>query len=245
MSQASVSRFERGVGRPPSRAEALAWLTAVDADETASRRVLALTEAAHTDPTPYQDLLREAGGHLQRRAHQEEAAARLVRSLQLTMVPGLLQTAEYARLLIPQADPIGQIDHAAAVAQRLDRQKQLYDEDGRRFEFLIAEHALLWSPGPGVMPAQLDRIRSLATLSSVDIAILPIRRCGALTWTSFTYREPSDGSNPYVLIELLHGATMTSDPERVRPYVELWDRLRDAAVVGDEAVEYISRLSAD
>jgi transcriptional regulator with XRE-family HTH domain len=243
ISQSSVSRMERGDALP-TRAEALAWLTAVEADEEARRRVLALTEAAHTDPTAYQELLRGAGGHLQDQVRQQESTARLVRSFVLTWVPGLLQTAEYARLLIPQADPTGEIDHAAAVAARLDRQKQLFEE-GRRFEFLLAEPVLYWSPGAGVMAAQLDRLRSVATLAGVEIGVLPTRRVGALAWHSFTYREPADGADPYVDVELVHGATTTSDPARVQPYVELWDRLWSAAATGQAAIELIDRAGRE
>ncbi|OLT18170.1 hypothetical protein BJF78_12030 [Pseudonocardia sp. CNS-139] len=200
--------------------------------------MLALTEAAHTDPAAYQDLLRGTGGHLQGQVRRKEAGAQLIRSFTDAWVPGLLQTAEYARQLIPQVDPTGKIDHAAAVAARIRRQEILY-EDGRRFEFLLAEHVLHWSPGPGVMPAQLDRLRSVATLSGVRIGILPTRRVGAPAWHSFNYREPADGSPPHVDVEIMHGETQTDDPERVRPYIELWERLWSAAATGPEAIELI------
>jgi transcriptional regulator with XRE-family HTH domain len=240
-SQAAVSRYERGEGGlPPTRQVVTTWLELCDAPEETRDRVLTLAEAAHNEARTWLDMLGDAS-HLQGIAQDREAGARLVRVCQMTMVPGLLQTAEYARQLMPQADPTGRFDHAAAVAARMDRQKILYEE-GRRFEFLIAEHALNWSPGPGVMPAQLDRLASMATLASVELAILPIRREGTLEWHSFDLLELADGSASYVTTELVHGGHLISEPDLVAPYVALWDRLWKASAVEGEAIELIRRL---
>ncbi len=52
-----------------------------------------------------------------------------------------------------------------------------------------------------------------------------------------------NGSAPYVRLELLHGATTTDDPHRVRPYTELRERLWAAAVVGPEVIALIGTLA--
>jgi transcriptional regulator with XRE-family HTH domain len=240
-SQAAVSRYERGEGGlPPTRQVVATWLELCGAPQETRDRVLALTEAAHNEARTWLDMLGDAG-HLQGIAQEREAGARLVRVCQMTMVPGLLQTAEYARQLMPQADPFNKFDHAASVAARMDRQKLLYEE-GRRFQFLIAEHALNWSPGPGVMPAQMDRLASLATLATVDLAILPTKRERTLEWHSFDLLELADGSASYVTTELVHGEQLISDPELVAPYATLWDRLWEASVVGSRAIDLITRL---
>jgi transcriptional regulator with XRE-family HTH domain len=240
-SQAAVSRYERGEGGlPPTRQVVTKWLELCDTPEETRERVLTLTEAAHNEARTWPDMLGDAS-HLQGIAQDREAGARLIRVCQMTMVPGLLQTAEYARQLMPQADPFNKFDHAAAVAARMDRQKILYEE-GRRFQFLIAEHALNWSPGPGVMPAQLDRLASMATLAAVDLAILPNKREGTLEWHSFDLLEPADGSATYVTTELVQGEHLISDPELVTPYVTLWDRLWEASVIDGEAIDLIRQL---
>jgi transcriptional regulator with XRE-family HTH domain len=240
-SQTAVSRYERGEeGLPPTRQIVTRWLELCDASAETRDRVLALAEASHNESQRWLDMLGDAS-HLQGIARDREAGARLVRVCQLTMVPGLLQTAEYARQLMPQVDPFSRFDHAAALAARMDRQKILY-EGGRRFEFLIAEHALLWSPGPGVMAAQLDRLASIATLANVDLAVLPARREGTLEWHSFDLLELADGSASYVTTELVHGGHLISDPELVDPYVALWDRLWKVSAHGDAALTKIRRV---
>lgn len=240
LSQAAVSRAERGEALL-SRAQVAEWLRVTGADDDARDRVLALTEAVHNETRTWADLLVGDVVHLQDEAQQRESGASLIRNCLLTMVPGLLQTAEYARLLIPQADPAQRIDHAAALAKRLERQQVLYQE-GRRFEFLIAEHALRWSPGPGVMIAQLDRLVSLATLATTELAILPLDRAGALGWHDFVLRQPADGGPPYVTTELIHGAQTITDPAAVALYGAVWEQLWEAAAVGDDAVALIRGL---
>ena len=92
------------------------------------------------------------------------------------------------------------------------------------------------------MPAQLDRLASLATLATVDLAILPTKRERALEWHSFDLLELADGSASYVTTELVHAEHLISDPELVAPYATLWDRLWEASVVGSQAMDLINQL---
>lgn len=237
-SQVTVSRVERGEQRLAA-AQVQEWLDVLDARGQVRERVAALNEAAHNETRAWSELLDDAIVELQGVAQGRETTSRLVRNCQLTIVPGLLQTAEYARLLIPQMDPARAIDHAAAVARRVERQQILYREGGR-FEFLIAEQALLWSPGVDVMPAQLDRLLSLATLATVDVRILPMRRSAVPTWHSFTYFEPADqGADAYVTTELLHGDQVVVEPAAVQAYDEQWKLLWAEATTGDASTALI------
>ncbi len=90
------------------------------------------------------------------------AAARLIRNFQPTVIPGLLQTAEYTRSVLALGKTT---DRAAALAARLERQQVLH-EPGRRFEFVISEQVLRWAPGPLAQAGQIDRLLSLMTLES-------------------------------------------------------------------------------
>lgn len=237
-SQVTLSRVERGE-TVPDRALAGRWLAACSATAEVSNRIESLTEAAHNETRPWSAMLGGAA-HLQGVARFRDEEAALVRNCQMSLVPGLLQTAEYARLLAPQVDPTGAFDHAGMVADRMARQRILY-ESGRRFEFLIGEAALVWAPGPQVMDAQLDRLVSVATLSAVDLRVLPVRREGAASWQSFVYREAAEDGRASVTTELVHGGGMITDPQLVEQYRDLWERIWEAAVAGEEAVELIRR----
>lgn len=101
-----------------------------------------------------------------------ERLALTFREYEPLAIPGLLQTAEYARHIF-RVD-VADLDVAEAVVARLERQTILYDEQ-HRFEFVIHEAALRWRVGPAAMQAaQMDRIRQVATLSNVQVGIIPI-----------------------------------------------------------------------
>lgn len=232
LSQTMVSRAERGDALLP-RAAVERWLSATSAGETARDRVLALHEAAHVETRSWGDL--REGGHMQAVASGDEAEAERMRCYVTTMIPGLLQTAEYTRQLMPLVDPDG--DAAAAVAGRVARQHVLYRPD-REFRFLLAEPALWWAPAKDVMPAQRDRLLSLSTLESVDLAVLPAHRVGPVGWHDFILWESPTGQG-WVTVEMVHGLARVADPEFVALYEAMWDRLWGAAVTGEDAVELI------
>lgn len=239
-SQAAVSRMEHGETLP-TREQLDTWLhlCGVADDHAVRDRVHAWAEAAHSETRSWRDMLPAGAPHLQGVAGERERSATLIRNHQLTWLPGLLQTADYARLIIEQTDPDSERNTAAAVTARLQRQQILF-EKGRRFEFLISEAALLWAPEAGVMDAQRDRLLSLATLPNVEIAILPARRTGTPAWHSFILFQADDGTR-FVTTELIHGGQEITDPDAVRRCAALWDRLWTAAARGAEAAEMIGR----
>lgn len=239
-SQAAVSRFEHGEAIP-TRAQVTTWLTTCAASVEVRDRVLALTRAAHSETRSWRDM-DSGAGHLQGTAAERDAAASLVRNCSLGWLPGLVQTAGYARVVLALTDPGGERDTTAAAAARVERQQILY-QDGRRFEFLISESALRWAPERSVMGAQLDRLLSLATLPTVEIAVLPVDREGVPAWHSFILHRPADGSPDYVTTELVHGGQEVAEPDAVASYAVLWGQLWKAALHGDEAMTMIRKNS--
>lgn len=233
VSQSLVSRVEGGTRLLP-RPAVEAWLDVTRARADVRERVLALTEAAHTETRTWADVL--AGDrHLQAEAGRKNAAAQLVQNFQPSVLPGLLQTADYARHVIPLADITGDVDHRAALAARIERQGILRDP-GRRFAFLISERLLHWEPAPGVLGPQLAQLRAALELDAVDLAVLPATYAGAIPWHNFVVRYPADTDEPpYVEAELIHGPTVIREPEDVELYRGLWERLWGAAVTGDDA----------
>lgn len=231
--QATISRIERGE-TVPSVPTVRAWLTACRVQEDTATAVLDLAEAAQAETRGWRELL-ERDGHAQREAAAMEQAATVVRNFQPTVVPGLLQTPEYARAVFG----IGRTrDVDAAVAARINRQGILY-EPGRKFSFLIAENVLSWPlGGADVLAAQRDRIVSLARLPVVEVAVLPQAVTVAAAWNNFTLWT-FRGEPARVTVERTDGETDTSDAETVALHDALWSRLWGAAVTGDDAVGLI------
>jgi len=234
----TVWRIEHGETLP-SIPHVKAWLAATGADLATAQRLIDLTEAVHAEVRGWGELL-DRKGHVQGEARQQEGAATLVRNFQPTVVPGLLQTPEYARALLS----IGRTrDVEAAVAARVARQQILY-ETGRRFVFLVAEPVLRWPlGGAAVLRAQLDRIVSLARLDAVELAVLPAAATVAAVWHNFILWSTQD-EPVRVTAELVDGEHEVHDPESVQLYENIWDRLWKAAALGDDAVALIKRAAS-
>ncbi|MEO3810620.1 DUF5753 domain-containing protein [Sphaerisporangium sp. B11E5] len=220
-----------------------------------AREVLAaLTEAAFTEVYTWRTLL-QGRPHNQDEIQEMESQARRILTFQSSMVPGLLQTAEYARRVLTLFQPpYDESDIPAAVAGRLDRQLALYEEN-RGFEFLITEAALRWRPGPPrLLRAQLDRLASISTLSNISMGLIPhaVEAVVSITHPFVLFEEtgeeghaPStdDAGDAIVTVEAIHGPLTLQDQESVSLYRTQWSLLRRMAVFGDDARRLLAGIA--
>lgn len=168
---------------------------------------------------------------------QLEQSASKIESFLPFVVPGLLQTAAYARRILELAT-LGHFDKVdERVAARIERQAILYGPE-RRFNFVMLESALYHQYVPtDEMRAQLDRLRTVATLPNVELQIVPY--AAALTALPQVAFHIYDGA--VVTVELPSGQLEFRSAEEVSLYRELFDRLKAVAVVDGEALSLISR----
>lgn len=107
-----------------------------------------------------------------------ESRAREIRSFDNTLLPGLLQTREYAEAAIRVADPRASADRVARwIELRMTRQ-QVLSGDGPPRLLAILDEALLHRlvGGVGVMRAQLFHLTACARLSNIEMRVLPFAR---------------------------------------------------------------------
>ena len=91
-----------------------------------------------------------------------------------------------------------------------------------------------------LMTAQLDRLIVLATLTNVDIAVLPLStELDVLPQTSFTLYD-----DVLVEIELGSGQVAISDPADVAGYAKDYQALVECSATGQQALDIIARLRA-
>src|SRR5271154_1259213 len=139
VSQSKVSRIESGAALP-SLPQVASWAAAVGAPEPATRKVLGLAEAAYAGVDAWDAAMTGRAG-LQPEFQEVEDRSRVLLVYEPTLVPGLLQTAGYARRVFTMFDPAyAASDIPGVVADRMDRQVALYDP-AREFGFLITEAA--------------------------------------------------------------------------------------------------------
>lgn len=108
-------------------------------------------------------------------AAREEARAMRIRTFQSQVVPGLLQTEDYARALIQSAQPRATHDRIEAlVAARMAR-RAIFESENPPHLWAILDEAVLRRPigGPAVMVPQLERLLKESASPNVTIQILP------------------------------------------------------------------------
>jgi transcriptional regulator with XRE-family HTH domain len=244
ISQAKVSRMERG-GSIPSLAEVAAWADATSADASRRSLLTALAEAAVNEVTTFRVRLGSGLAAVQESVRGLESTARTLRNFQPGFIPGLLQTAEYARRILGMANPGSGSDVGAAVVARLARQEALHDSS-RRFDFLMTEAALRFRPGPReVLAAQLDHLAAIATLETITLGVIPadaemsaLPRCGFIL-----YEDRLAGHAPFAVVETPHASLYANDLQDVEIYREQFSRLSQSAAYGRQALQIVRAVA--
>ena len=105
-----------------------------------------------------------------------EAKATRVQNYEALVVPGLLQTAEYARAIIQGVEPtISDAELDNLVAARMARQAVLTRSSAPQFFAVIDEGALRRPVGePGVMHRQLQHLLGAAEQPHVTLRVVPL-----------------------------------------------------------------------
>jgi transcriptional regulator with XRE-family HTH domain len=168
-----------------------------------------------------------------------ENASSAIRVMHNQLVPGLLQTAAYARALIrschPEAGP-EQVDRL--VELRLDRQKVLERVDPPKLSVILDEAALR-RPVGGV-PAMRDQLRRLVEQADAKRAVVQVIPFDAGEHTGldmpFTILSfPGDEEPDVVYLEQYTTAWYIEDEYDVMRYNDYFGRLQDIALGPEES----------
>jgi transcriptional regulator with XRE-family HTH domain len=172
-----------------------------------------------------------------------EAEAVEMRNFEPTLVPGLLQTEDYARAV----NSVGRETDEEAIEQRvrarLTRQEVLTRRPGAplRMHTIISEAALNIEVGSAeVVSAQLGHIVELAQLPNVTIQVLRfaagahISTRGGFAVLTFERDEP-----PLGYIETLAGELFLESPQEIGRLNTVYDHLRTLAMSPAESVKFI------
>ncbi|MFD4262228.1 helix-turn-helix domain-containing protein [Streptomyces sp. NPDC058534] len=155
-----------------------------------------------------------------------------------SVVPGLLQTPEYARHVIQRYSELlgGADDIEAAVRSRAQRQEWLY-RPGRKLHVLVWEAALrsLICP-PSVLVAQLDRLTGMIGMDTVEL--------GVISFASSVKIVTANGfwvlDDRLVVAEDWHAEMWLDDADNIALYSKVWRTLRESAVYGSDAHNVIN-----
>ena len=158
-----------------------------------------------------------------------ESAARLIRTYEGQLIPGLLQTEDYMRALVGAAGlPDSPAEAERRVALRLGRQALLDRRDAPRL-WAVVDEAALRRPvgGPKVMRAQLERLIEATEQPNVTLQVLPFgagahpAMVGAFSVLRFADQELPD----VVYVEHLNNASYLDRREEVERYLDVMESL--------------------
>jgi transcriptional regulator with XRE-family HTH domain len=175
-----------------------------------------------------------------------EAAATSISDFGLGLIPGLLQTREYASAVLGAIHP--PLDEATIelrLAGRMQRQGLLTSENPPEFSAVIDEAVLHRIVGDrDVMRAQLGRLVIASRLPAITIQVLPYET-GPLAvpnnkFIVLTFEEPIPG---VVFIEGLTGDLYLDDPDDLADYTEAFRAMRAMAATPEESRQLIASIS--
>jgi Domain of unknown function (DUF5753)/Helix-turn-helix domain len=176
-----------------------------------------------------------------------EAEATAIFNYEAQIVPGLLQTPQYARAVIA-AD--GVYDDEDVVAQRvqvrLARQAVLTRVPPPRLAVVLDEAALRRAiGGPEVMRHQLSRLVETAELSMVTIQVLPFAAGAhrALAGSFIVLELGDDSDHPLVYSEGMTGGVFRSRPDELRSYLMSFEALRATALSPKDSSAFIAAIA--
>ncbi len=222
--QSSVSEWETGRTAPePGSLTRLAEVLGLDATTTAD--LVDQVAELQLEIRTWRNLHRR--GHLanQARYARMESEASTIRTLQTAVVPGLLQTPAYAAAMMAHYNPA--LEGLTDLVEGRMRRQSILTEPDKRFQFLVGESVLRSQRyPPAVMREQLDRLLLLAAVQRVEVGVLPLG-FQHLAITSFIALDDT-----LVLVELDTSEVMVRDAREIARYLELFGRLRSAALTG-------------
>jgi transcriptional regulator with XRE-family HTH domain len=180
-----------------------------------------------------------------------ECGAAEIGEYQLTFLPGLLQIPSFTHARIQADRKLYQADYdeARIIEARETRQMLLRQADGPAYEVVIDEVAVRRLSAPArVVAAQLDHIVELGhDHDRVNVRVLPIAALiggHAVPRSAFSvYRYPDPGDPIVVAVDTATSDLLLTDPAEVAPYLNLYSRLRDAALSPSDSLDFLADLS--
>ena len=232
-----ISKIENSKQSPTSE-DISAWAHACEHPEMIEDLLdqLRETKTAHIN---WRRRIRHGQTPILENIDQRTREAQRIRNVEVAVIPGLLQTAGYARGIITQVSKIyGTTDVDAAVQARMRRQEILYDTS-KSFEFVFTEAALHLLPcPPDVMLGQLDRLMSM-DLVNVTVGIIPMGR--ELSWLPFNSFLMLDDT---LIVESYGGKDDGRDEQTSAMHELIFNELMSESATGEDARRLIMAAAA-
>ena len=176
-----------------------------------------------------------------------EAGAETIREFQMTFMPGLLQTAEFARARVEAERLTGPVNYRLdkAVEAKLGRQRMLRRPGGPRYEVIIDEVAVRrLSAPPEVVKAQLYNLTATVNGNvKITVRILPVTveidgySVPRSAFSIYTFRDPGDPT--VVTVDTVTDDLLLTEEPDVALYEDIYSRLAKAALSVEDSIDFM------
>ncbi|MGH3978180.1 MAG: helix-turn-helix domain-containing protein [Pseudonocardiaceae bacterium] len=179
-----------------------------------------------------------------------EADASEINGYESELVPGQLQTAEYAKaVMVATRQESTEDELQRLVTFRRERQERLTGNTPPRLHFVLNE-AVVRRPvgGAEAFGKQLDYLAEIAELPHIDIQVLPYSAGPHATMgQTFTMlRFPGDEAGlDFVYLENDRGALYLERPADVQRYQTIFTQLATAALDSSETRKFLATVSRE
>ncbi|CAL9432620.1 helix-turn-helix domain-containing protein [Streptomyces sp. enrichment culture] len=163
------------------------------------------------------------------------------------LVPGLLQTPDYARSVTLAMNPFASDEYIEdKVAGRMERQRLLNDAPRPTYWVVLHEHVVrVPVGGPAVMARQLEHVATLARRRTVVVQVLPYT-VGAYAVMNGTLRLMEfDDAPPTAYTEAVYSGNLLDDPAVVKRATSTYDLIRAAALPPEASLALIDSAAED
>ncbi|MGN9919541.1 DUF5753 domain-containing protein [Micromonospora palomenae] len=163
-----------------------------------------------------------------------EREASALRWYESAVLPGLLQTEEYARAVLASGPLMAEAE--SHVESRLRRQAAVFDRPRPPLAVFVIDEAALRRGDPDVIHPQLDHLITMAKRPSVMVHVLPLR-AGLHPGQAgpFIIATTPDGDEVGYLDDQSAGR-LTND---VAPLWAVWDTVRSVALPRDQTIDLL------
>jgi transcriptional regulator with XRE-family HTH domain len=231
--QPKISRLETGK-QTPSEDDIGKWAGAVGASPDAIEELLAHARIVQAEYATWRRQFRLGAAPKQEEILELEARATTISEFQPVVIPGLLQTADYARQMLSLASGparFGARDVDRMVATRLRRQQVIY-EPGKRIRFVVTEATLRYRVcSREAQIGQLDRLLVVSGLPSIELGIVPFEvELPLIPLNAFIVYD-----RDLVAVETLGAELMLRDQEEIDLYLQFFEDMAATARSGEAA----------
>lgn len=238
-SHVTISRYETGT-RTPQPEDVARILGTLGVTGTRYDEIVEFARTAG-DKNTFARSSSSTHKHLVDLAEFERSASAIV-DVAPNLLPGLLQTADYARQVM---HTLPADEREIRVGLRMSRRDVLFSKNAPTLEVFVAESALRQPlGGPATMAEQLRHALRMTELDNVTVFVLP----NALT----RYTPAQDGAfvlyefvkaPPIVHLEHYRSPAFLFDAKDVAAYKSAVTELQDASLNEDESVELIASIA--